>query len=114
MFVNENYERYSYLVETSDNYIVLARQSSVSADWQNPETIDVVYQYIKPSTYCFEDTRTFTNSRSFVYVNTSSDFWERADVPEILCCSFMMFFFLLFLLNGLTRIARKGGIFFGS
>lgn len=114
MFVNEGYERYTYLVEASDNYVVLARQSSVSADWQNPETINVIHQYIKPSTLTLEGTRTFTSSQSFTDIDCSDDYWERGDVSEILCCSFMMLFFLLFLLNGLTRIARKGGIFFGS
>lgn len=114
IFVNEDYTNYKYLVEVSDNYIVLTNSSNVNGEWQNPDTINVIYQFIKPSTLTIEGTRTYTSTQSFNRVEVSDDYWTRGDVPEILSISLMVTFLFVFILNGLTRILKKGGIFFGN
>lgn len=114
MFVNEGYENYKYLVEASDNYIILSRDSYVDGTWDNPDTIDVIYQYIKPSILTIESELTYTTSKDFVKIEQSQNYWERGDNCEIILASFTMLFFILFIINALTRLVRKGGIFFGS
>lgn len=114
MFVNSEYLNYDNIVELGDNYVCLTRSSSVDADWQNPKTINVVYQYITPSVLSIESTRTFTSSQTFESIETSDYFFDRADCPQIICCELAVIFFIIFILNGLTRFVKKGGVFFGS
>ena len=114
MFVNEEYKDYKYVVGNSDNYLVLAKQSSVNADWNNPKTIDVVYQYLDPSFVSFEATRTFTTNTYFSEIETSQSFFARADSLDLIKVEVILIFMILFFLNGLTRFVRKGGVFFGS
>lgn len=114
MFINENYKNYKYVVGNSDNYLVLAKQSSVNADWNNPKTIDVVYQYLNPSFISFEATRTFTTNTYFSEIETSQSFFARADCNQIISSQSLVIFLVIFVLNGITRFIKKGGIFFGS
>lgn len=114
MFVNSDYLNYDNVVEYSDNYVCLAKTSGVSADWQNPVTIDVVYQYFYPSTLTIEGERRFTSSQDFDYIDVTDNFWERADCPIIFIAGFILTFFLILILNGFTKIGKKGGIFFGQ
>lgn len=114
MFVNSDYLDYKYIVDVSDNYVCLAKRSSVSADWQNPTTIDVIYQYISPSIMTVEAKRTFSDYQQFSLADVSDNFFERADCPQIITCELAVIFFILFVLNALTRFVRKGGVFFGS
>lgn len=110
IYLNDNYKNYKYLVEVSDNYICLSDTKNVTADWQNPETIDVLYQFFKPSTYAIETTKTYTSDRSFETIKTSQDFWDRADSPALFSVSILVIAFTLFIINILTRIVRRGGI----
>lgn len=114
IFVNEGYNRYKYVVEMNDNYIVLTNQRTVTADWQNPEQIDVIYQYFYPSTQTIENTRNYTSNNTFTEIETTDDFYYRADAPIIMTIGMIMTFFFIFILNGMTRIGKKGGIFFGQ
>lgn len=114
MFVNSDFLNYDNIVEVGDNYVCLAKTSSVSADWQNPRTIDVIYQYFTPSILTIETTKTFNSSQIFESIETSDDFFDRPDCPQIICCELAVIFFVLFILNGLTRFVKKGGVFFGS
>lgn len=111
IFVNEDYDNYKYLVEANDNYFVLTNTSSVNGDWQNPDEIDIIYQYISPSVLTVEGTQTYTTVKSFDKVDISSDFWERADSPAIFSVSILVMFCTLWILNILTRIVKRGGIF---
>lgn len=114
MFVNSDYLNYDNIVEISDNYVCLTRSNSVNGDWQNPVTIDVVYQYLTPSFLCIESERTFTNSVDFKPIETTDNYWQRADALEIIIVQFFIIFFILFIFNSLTRFVRKGGVVFGS
>lgn len=114
MFVNENYKNYKYVVGISDNYLILANRSSVTASWDNPKTIDVVYQYLNPSFLTVEATRQFTTTTYFSEVDTSQSFFARADCLDLVKAQMIVIFFVIFVLNGLTRFVKKGGVFFGS
>lgn len=114
IFVNEGYENYKYMVEAYDNYIILSNDSYVNGSWEDPDTIDVIYQYIKPSTLTIESEMSFTSTRDFTKVDLSTNYWDRGDTCEILTATFIIIFFLLFIINGLTRFVKKGGVFFGS
>lgn len=114
MFLNSDYSNYKYLVECSDNYIVLTNQISVQGEWQNPDTIDIIYQYLEPSFLVIEDTKTYTSSEYFTEVETSDSFYARADCLNLIQIQFIIMFFILFLFNALTRFVRKGGVIFGS
>lgn len=113
MFVNDDYSSYQYLVGISDNYVILAKTSSVTADWQNPKTIDVIYQYLNPSFVTIEDTRTFSSSQTFERIETSQSFFARSDSLDLIKVQVILIFMILFFLNGLTRFVKKGGVFFG-
>lgn len=114
MFLNEDYTNYKYLVEVNDNYVVLSNSSYANGDWQNPDTIDVIYQYLEPSFLVIEDTKTYNTSVSFNEIETSQSFYARADCLELIRTQFYILFFILFLFNALTRFVRKGGVIFGS
>lgn len=114
IFVNDDYLDFKYLVSVSDNYFILTNQRSASGTWQEPETIDVIYQYIKPSIYTIESTQSITSSRTFTPIEITNNIENRADFNDIINSYFIILFFFLFLLNGFTRFAKKGGIFFGS
>lgn len=114
MFVNSDYLDYKYIVDVSDNYVCLSKRSSVSADWQHPTTIDVIYQYFNPSIITLESSMTFSSSQQFSLADVSDNFFDRADCPQLIVCELSVIFFILFVLNALTRFVRKGGVFFGS
>lgn len=114
MYVNEEYSEYNYVVGISDNYLILAKQPNVVADWNNPKTIDVVYQYLNPSFLTVEATRTFTTTTVFSEVETSQSFFARSDSLDLIKVQVILIFMILFFLNGLTRFVRKGGVFFGN
>lgn len=114
MFVNEDYSNYKYVVGVSDNYLILAKQSQVNADWNNPKTIDVVYQYLKPSFLTVPSTRTFTSTTVFSEVETSQTFFARSDSLDLTIVQFLIIFFVAFIFNSMTRFVRKGGVIFGS
>lgn len=114
MFINENYKNYKYVVGISDNYLILSKVDHVTADWNNQKTIDVIYQYLNPSFLTIEATRTFSSNTYFSDIETSQSFYARADAPALILCQFLVIFFTIFVLNGLTRFVRKGGVFFGN
>ena len=113
MFVPEGYENYKYLVDYSDNYIVLTDVHSANGSFDNPVEYDTIIQYFKPSTYTIESSSISRSSRQFEEVAVDSDFYSRADSPTLILDIYISIFFVIFLINGLTRFVRKGGIFFG-
>lgn len=113
MFVNEEYSNYKYVVGISDNYLILAKQREVNASWDNPKTIDVVYQYLNPSFLSVPATRTFSSATSFSEIETSQSFFARSDSLDLIKVQVILIFMILFFLNGLTKFVHKGGVFFG-
>lgn len=114
IFVNDGYENYKYLVEASDNYVILSNDNYASGSWDNPDKIDVIYQYLKPSILTVETEMSFTREQTFERVEITTEYWQRADCPELTCASLAMLLFILFIINALTRFVKKGGVFFGQ
>lgn len=110
IFVNEDYDNYKYLVEASDNYVVLTNSSYASGTWESPDEIDVIYQYITPSTLVIEGTRTYNSEKYFERVDISSDFWDRADSPMIFESAVLVTIIAVYIINILTRIVKRGGL----
>lgn len=114
LFVNENYKNYKYIVGVSDNYLVLTNCPSVNASYQNPQTIDIIYQYLNPSFLTVEGTRTYSSSTLFEQIETSQSFFARSDCLDLIVVQVILIFMILFFLNGLTKFVHKGGVFFGT
>lgn len=114
MYVPENYENYKYVVSYHDNYVVLTNRRSVTASWDNVQNVPVIYQYFVPSIYTFPSVSSFSSSRTFEEIEVSSDYYDRADCPQLTTCILGIIFFVLFILNGITKFVKKGGIFFGQ
>lgn len=110
LFVNEGYEDYTYIVESSDNYVVLTNQRSVDGSWDNRESIDVIYQYLTPSFLTIEDTREYSSSVSFNQIETTNDLYYRADCPSILVAGLALTILVCKVINMVTEFVEKGGI----
>lgn len=114
MYVDSDYLDYDHVVEYSDNYVVLAKNSYVSGSFENPRTIPVVIQYFSPSTVCLESTRTYRSYTEFSPIEVTDNFYARADSLDIIKVQIMFLFTFLFYFNALTRFVKKGGVFFGQ
>lgn len=110
MFVNEEYKNYKYLVSASDNYVILTNRRVVNADWNNPVTYDVVYQYFDPSYINIEATRTTSSSITFPEVEISQDFWDRPDCSELCTAIFIIVLLLITVINSITEFVQRGGL----
>lgn len=113
VYVDENYNNYKYLVRASDNYIILTNQRNAGyTDNYNAEEIDVIYQYISPSTMVIESTETIRGYTEFTEVeNRTSEFWERGDISNISTVVAIITILTCFVINGVTKIFIKGGMF---
>lgn len=114
MFVNSQYLNYKYLVSCNDNYIVLTNQKRVYGDFENIDDIDIIYQFLKPSFLTLEGTMSFSESKSFSEIDIDNNFFSRSDCNEILLSSFIIILISIFILNGLSRFIKKGGVIFGN
>lgn len=115
MFVNEDYISYKYVVGVSDNYVVLTNRSSVSGSWDNPQTLDIIYQYLKPSYLTIEGERTFNNSQTFERIDVSSNNIERADFTDIFTSCMLFIAVIVFTcINCVTKLVHRGGALYGN
>lgn len=112
MFVKEGYENYKYLVSVSDNYIVLTNQSNAGGG-DRYETIDIIYQYIKPSELVIEGEKQVWSATTYKKIETSSNYWDRADVCDIHSTAMSITILALFVINIVTKLVCKGGLVFG-
>ena len=115
MYIDENYNNYKYLVEAHDNYIILSSSSAIHGESGDTDNVNAIIQYINPPytiplTYYSEKTFSFTDIES----NLSNNIEDRADFPNIFICGFIIIFLLIFIINTLTRLFKKGGILLSS
>lgn len=113
IYVPENYKNYKYLVDYDNNFVVLTNHRVVSGSFDNPVEYDVIIQYFEPSTYTIATSRVTRSTQEFELVEVSNDFYDRADCPLIMSTIFLWTFGIIFVINGLTRLIKRGGIFFG-
>lgn len=113
MYINSDYENYKYLVDYSDNYIVLSTSSKIYGSSGDIDTIPVVVQYLTPSPLTIETTYSSYETSSFSDVSDtfSQDFFDRADSLSLFGCHFIFIVFIVFIFNQLTKLFKKGGIF---
>lgn len=114
LYVKEEYKQYKYLVGISDNYIILTNQKSVNGTWQEPEEINVIYQYINNPNLVIEDLREISTSRTYQQVETSQNIMESTIWLDLTRTIIILAFAIIYLVNIPTKIVKKGGIFFGS
>lgn len=115
MFVNEDYLNFKYVVSVSDNYVVLTNRHSLIASWDNPQTIDVIYQYLKPSTLTIEGERTFNTSQVFEQIDVDNNMSSRADFCDIwLSCLLFISVVVFTCINCVTKLVHRGGALYGN
>lgn len=114
MFISEDVpSSYKYLYEIGDNYIALTNSSHAVGSYMQPDEISVYYQYFVPS---FQVLKTSRDVYSEVYYDNvssqfSDNFFDRADAPVIFICQFIVCVWFVWLLNQLSKLVHKGGIF---
>lgn len=134
---NDIPEGYTNLAEISDNYVVWVRESVLYNGRDYPAYI----QYMTPSIYCVftdnyriktGDTYSFnanyTTNGMYNYLDSydvefslntisvdddlvTGDLYDRADAPQIFICQFICVIIFVWVLNQLSKIAKKGGGF---
>lgn len=113
IYVDENYDNYKYLVEVSNNYIVLTNQRT--AGYENSydyEEIDIIYQFFEPSTMIIEDTKNVRGYTEYTEIeNRTSEFWERPDISNISIVVALIVVLTLFIINSITKFVIRGGLF---
>lgn len=115
MFVNADYTNYKYVISVSDNYVVLTNRSSVNGSWDNPQTLSVIYQYLKPSFLVIEGERSFSTSQTFEQIDISDNDFERADYCDFFNSSMLFLAVIVFtILNSISRLVKKGGVINGQ
>lgn len=113
IYIDEDLQNYKYLVSASDNFLILSKQSHSNGDWNSPDELDVIYHYINPSITSFKTTYTTYSSTFYNDISSqfSSSIFDRADFPLIFICNFIIILIFAFILNQLTKLVYKGGIF---
>lgn len=114
IYTQSQYKNYKYLVEVSDNYVVLTDSHYANGDWQNPDTIDIIYQFINEPLTVIEAERDITTTRTFQQVDISHNFFDSPKYPQYSTNIIIVVMFILYIINPITKMVKKGGIFFGS
>lgn len=114
VYVNEDIQNYKYLVSVSDNYIILSKDSFANGDYMSPDTIDVVYQFFEPNFQTIKTTLSISRQQDFPNISSqfTTDLGATSNYPNLIICSLLVVFVLMFIFNGLTRIVKKSGIIF--
>lgn len=111
MYINSDIPSgYKYIYEVGSNYVALTDVSSV----ESGDQLDCYYQYLEPS-WLFVHANTVAGSdmRLAQIQDVSTSDYSRADFPQIFVAGMVLFFFILYIMNGVTKLVHKGGIFFG-
>ena len=112
IFVKDKYKEYKYLIKASDNYVILTNQNRAGGN-NEYETIDVIYQYIIPSELVIEGEKQVWSETQYQKIETSQNYWDRADVCEIHITAMSITLLALFIINIVTKLVCKGGLVFG-
>ena len=112
MYIDSNYNEFTNLVELHDNYAILSDKTKIRGYSGDADTVSVVYNYYNPS---FTVPATYTSEQSFNFIDYSdyltNDFEDRGDFPIIFLCGFTLIFMLIFIINCLTKLVKRGGVF---
>lgn len=112
-YLPSEYSDYKYLVSLSDNYVILSTSKAIYGESGDSDTVPCIYQYFTPSIYTIESS--FTSEESFSFSDISSDvsssIFNRADFPIIFICNFIICLIFVWVINQLSKLVYKGGIF---
>lgn len=77
------------------------------------DSVPCYIQYFEPSSYGFESTYYSYDSFTFTDISDTftSDMLDRADFPILFICSFCIAVITVFIINQITKLFCKGGIF---
>lgn len=115
-YLPTEYHDYIYLCDISDNYVALTKNHHIYGESGDLATINCIYQYFTPSIYTIEGTYSSYETETFSDVSSqfSDDIFDRADFPIIFVCNFLTCVIFVFIINQLTKIVKKGGVFGSS
>ena len=115
-YLPSEYNNYKYLADYGSNYVVLSTSSRILGESGDIDTIPCVIQYFTPSITTIETTYSSYDTRSFTDVSDSfsDSIFDRADFPQIFMCNFIIIFIFAFILNQLTKLVTRGGVFGNS
>lgn len=136
---NDIPQGYNKLAEISDNYLVWVRESKLNSG----TSYNAYIQFLTPSfAYFFTDDykiKTGSDYRYNAHYNSNNMYsyldyydceyslttlevasedistsdYDRADMPQIFVCQFLCCFFFVWILNQLSKLVKKGGVFGG-
>lgn len=112
-YMNSDYSDYKYLVEAHDDFLILSSRSHISGSSGDIDYIPIIYQYLSPSSLTIPSRYYSYDTLTFVDVSSqfSDSIYDRKDFPLIFICGFIILLIFLFVLNNLTKLVHKGGIF---
>lgn len=115
-YVPTDYLDYNYLVDYDSNYLVLSNRSRILGESGDSDSIPCIIQYLTPSINTIETTYSSYDSRSFSDVSNfmSDSIFDRADFPQIFICNFIIILIFAFIINQLSKLCVRGGIFGNS
>lgn len=112
MYLDKEFSKYKYIVQYSDNYILLYDKSYVIADYDEPTTIKCLVKYINDDELYFYTTKTFYQDFDFqVLENINNDLIFTNTGFQAGILAFIFIILLLKLINIPTRTIKRGGIF---
>ena len=112
LYVKDGYEDYQYIVSQSDNYIILTNQATAGGE-DRYETIDIIYQYLKPSELVIEGEKQVWNYTEYQKIETTQNYWERADIHDIHITAMSIVILTLSIVNIVTKLVCRGGLVYG-
>lgn len=111
VYINSGDSNFKYLVEPHDNFLILSTKSHISGSSGDPDSVPALASYFNgysfPFTYSSEQTFSFSN----IADSFTSNFEDRSDFPVIFICGFILIFTLIFIINQLSKLVKKGGVF---
>lgn len=136
---NDIPQGYNKIAEISDNYIVWVRENTLVSgtsynayiqflspsfawlftnNYKIKAGTDYRYDahYNNSSMYSYLDYYTTSYSLSTIAVSEediSTNDYDRADMPSIFICQFLCCVFFVWILNQLSKLVKKGGVFGG-
>lgn len=113
VYLPSEYQDYKYLVSTHDNYLLLSKNSHAYGESGDPATINCVAQYFTPSIYTIETTYTTENYETYTNISDlyTDSIFDRADFPQLFICNFIICLIWVFVINQLSKLVYKGGLF---
>ena len=112
-YLPSEYNSYKYACDYGDNYIALTKSHHIYGSSGDLATIPCIYQYFTPSIYTIEGSYSSYDYETFTDVSSqfSDSVFARSDFPILFVCEFFIVLVVLFVINNLSKLFYKGGLF---